>query len=106
MCGTRPDPSSGCATAPHSSRPLAPLFMPGYHDTPPPDHDHRSTDRGSEAPPFQVYLDILRRGLLALERELTDPGAHPALRLVGAAASEAPDVEYDVAREHDRFLAH
>jgi hypothetical protein len=85
-----------------------------------------STDRVSEAAPVQVYLDrssrdrldrlaanldttksdILRRGLLALERELTDPGAHPALRLVGAAAAEAPDVEYDVAREHDRFLAH
>jgi hypothetical protein len=82
-------------------------------------------DRVSEAAPVQVYLDrqsrdrlerlagstgatksdILRRGLLALERELTDPGSHPALRLIGIAAAEAPGVGYDVAREHDRYLA-
>ncbi|MGQ0649580.1 MAG: hypothetical protein ACT4P7_18660 [Gemmatimonadaceae bacterium] len=82
-------------------------------------------DRVSEAAPVQVYLDrnsrdrlarlaanldtsksdILRRGLIALERELTDPDAHPALRLVGAASGEPVALEYDIAREHDRFLA-
>lgn len=84
-----------------------------------------SSDRVSEAAPVQVYLDrgsrdrldrlvanldatksdVLRRGLIALERELTDPSSHPALRLVGAASTETAAVEYDVAREHDRFLA-
>jgi hypothetical protein len=81
--------------------------------------------RVSESAPVQVYLDrqsrlrlerladsmgttkseILRRGLLALEREVTDPSAHPALRLLGVASTEATGVGYDVAREHDRFLA-
>lgn len=86
-----------------------------------------SSDRVSETAPVQVYLDrlsqdrldrlatslgstksdVLRRGLLALERELTDPAAHPALRLVGSVqvGSTLPSIEYDVAREHDRFLA-
>ncbi len=81
--------------------------------------------RVSETAPVQVYLDrqsrrrleqladdlettkseVLRRGLIALERETTDPSSHPVLRLVGAAASEAGSVAYDVAREHDRLLA-
>ncbi|HEX9565094.1 MAG TPA: hypothetical protein VF981_14020 [Gemmatimonadaceae bacterium] len=81
--------------------------------------------RVSETAPVQVYLDrrsrqrleqladnldttkseILRRGLLALERETSDPSAHPVLRLVGAAPTESGPVTYDVAREHDRFLA-
>jgi guanylate kinase len=48
--------------------------------------------------------DNLRRGLHALERELTDPASHPALRLVGIAdESEAPAV--DAARKHDAVLA-
>lgn len=83
------------------------------------------SDRVSETAPVQVYLDrqsrdrldrlatsmvttkseILRRGLLALEREVTDPGAHPALRLLGTASTEPGGVMYDVAREHDRYLA-
>ena len=78
------------------------------------------------AEPVQVYLDlgdrerlerlagrldatkseVLRRGLEALERMLTDPATHPSLRIIGIAAghprSSAPG--YDVAREHDRFL--
>lgn len=82
-------------------------------------------DRASETAPVQVYLDrgsrerldrlaanldltksdVLRRGLVALERELTDPSAHPALRLVGAAPAERASPGYDVARDHDRFLA-
>ena len=82
--------------------------------------------RISEAAPVQVYLDrssrdrlahlsanldlnksdVLRRGLLALEREMLDPAAHPALRLLGS-ATENTDAAftYDVAREHDRLLA-
>ena len=78
------------------------------------------------AEPVQVYLDpadrdrlerlasqldtsksgVLRRGLEALERQLSDPEAHPALQIVGLARAESslpPD--YDVAREHDRHLA-
>jgi len=81
--------------------------------------------RVSEAAPVQVYLDgpsrqrldhltenlgitkseVLRRGLLALERETTDPNSHPALRLVGSVTETPSQVTYDVAREHDRFLA-
>ncbi|MFB3112487.1 MAG: hypothetical protein ACE10G_10675, partial [Gemmatimonadales bacterium] len=50
--------------------------------------------------------DVLRRGLEALERQLLDPEHHPALRIVGIAGNEvAGEVGYDVAREHDRFVA-
>jgi Arc/MetJ-type ribon-helix-helix transcriptional regulator len=50
--------------------------------------------------------DVLRQGLEALERQLTDPATHPALRVIGIAGPEAPPkIGYDVAREHDRFLA-
>lgn len=51
--------------------------------------------------------DVLRRGLEALERQLTDPREHPALRIIGIAvgAGETAEPPYDVAREHDRFLA-
>ncbi len=77
------------------------------------------------AEPVQVYLDpadrdrlerlaaqldtsksgVLRRGLEALERQISDPDTHPALQIIGLAKLErgAP-VEYDVAREHDRLL--
>ncbi len=49
---------------------------------------------------------MLRRGLEALERQLLDPEHHPALRIVGLAGDEvAGEVGYDVAREHDRFVA-
>ncbi|MGH2609019.1 MAG: hypothetical protein ACRDHF_08000 [Tepidiformaceae bacterium] len=50
--------------------------------------------------------DVLRRGIEALERQVLDPAAHPALRLIGIADSEtgAP-AGYDPAVEHDRFLA-
>jgi hypothetical protein len=83
-----------------------------------------SPGRVSEAAPVQVYLDrttkdrldrlvvevgtnksdILRRGLLALERELSDPASHPALRVAGVGNTSAEHA-YDVAREHDAFLA-
>ena len=81
--------------------------------------------RVSEAVPVQVYLgrddrdrldrlaghagvtksEILRRGLLALERDLLDPAAHPSLRLIGIAAAESTADGLDAAREHDRVLA-
>lgn len=87
--------------------------------------DSRPADRVRE--PVQVYLDsadrdrlerlreqlgatkseALRRGLAALEREITDPERHPALRIIGiaGAVTAAARRSYDVAREHDRFLA-
>ncbi|MGH7645131.1 MAG: hypothetical protein ACREMR_06055 [Gemmatimonadales bacterium] len=50
--------------------------------------------------------DVLRRGLEALERQLADPAEHPALRVIGIAQEETgPPLDYDVAREHDRFLS-
>ena len=86
------------------------------------DHDSKRT-RVRE--PVQVYLgpedqerldrlttqlgatksDVLRRGLDALERQVLDPAAHPALRLIGIAAPASEGPDYDPAREHDRFLA-
>lgn len=82
--------------------------------------------RVREAMPVQVYLgaeeqqrldqlaehfeltksEVIRRGLLALERELHDPASHPALRLIGLVDAETgPPLPYDIALEHDRFLA-
>ena len=82
--------------------------------------------RVREAAPLQVYLitdererlerladqldasksDVVRRGLLALERELMSPAAHPALRLIGIADAESTAVSpTDAAREHDAVLA-
>ena len=51
--------------------------------------------------------DVLRKGLAALEREITSPASHPALRVVGLAAAypRRQGPRYDVATEHDRFLA-
>ena len=48
--------------------------------------------------------DVLRRGLEALERELTDPARHPALRIIGLARGTDLPSDDDVAREHDRYL--
>lgn len=89
------------------------------------DDDRPSPSRVRE--PVQVYLDpddqqrlerlrdrlatsksdVLRRGLESLERELTDPEAHPALRIVGIGASGAAEERPggDAAREHDAVLA-
>jgi hypothetical protein len=90
----------------------------------------KRTHEGREKPkraakPVQVYLnpeerarlarltsrldtsksDVLRRGLEALERQLRDPEAHPVLRIVGLAGAETnPPLDYDVAREHDRYV--
>jgi hypothetical protein len=75
--------------------------------------------------PVQVYLDrsginqlsrlvaqtgatkseVLRRGLQALERQLTDPSDHPLARIMGIEAAEVSPAPYNVAREHDRYLA-
>ena len=79
--------------------------------------------RAREAIPIQVYLvgderqrldrlaghldasksDVIRRGLLALERELLSPSEHPALRLIGLADSEVRG-GVDAARTHDQVL--
>jgi Arc/MetJ-type ribon-helix-helix transcriptional regulator len=81
--------------------------------------------RVAEPVPVQVYLDqaasrrlerlterldaskseVLRRGIEALERELTDPAAHPMLRLIGLAEERTDAAGPDPAREHDRVLA-
>ena len=90
--------------------------------------DHASRGGGRAAEPVQVYLapadqdrlgrlrdtlattksDVLRRGLEALETQLSDPDRHPALSIIGlfrgAAAAEAPP-HVDAARDHDEFLA-
>lgn len=84
---------------------------------------------GRVAEPVQVYLspaeqdrltrltqrldtsksDVLRRGLEALEREVTDPASHPALRLIGIGSSDQPGAAAgpgrDAARDHDAILA-
>ena len=47
--------------------------------------------------------DVLRRGLQALEQQLSDPSRHPALRMVGLMNTASAEGE-DGAREHDRIL--
>jgi len=50
--------------------------------------------------------DVLRRGLEALERQMTDPAEHPALRVIGILGPcSAIRDGVDEAREHDRVLA-
>ena len=49
--------------------------------------------------------DVLRRGLVALEREITNPADHPALKLVGLGASDSGTGSPDAARDHDAVLA-
>ena len=90
------------------------------------DNDNNKPEAKRVREPVQVYLDppeqerlerltekldttksdILRRGLEALERELFDPERHPALQIIGIAGAErGGECEFDVAREHDRYLA-
>lgn len=58
-----------------------------------------------------VHLDatksaVIRQALEALEREVVDPARNPLLQLIGMADHlPSPEVGYDVAEEHDRFLA-
>jgi hypothetical protein len=89
-------------------------------------HSHERKTVRRVAEPVQVYLDqtergrldwlaellgetksdVVRRGLEALERQVADPAAHPALKIIGIAEGRARSAApYDIAREHDRFLA-
>lgn len=89
-------------------------------------HSHESRPRRASEP-VQVYLDVpdrarldrmtsqlalsksdvLRRALQALENQLTDPSSHPAIRIIGIAEGHERRTSpgYDVASEHDRYLA-
>lgn len=89
-------------------------------------HDKAQRPARKVAEPVQVYLDsadqdrlerltdqlgstksaVMRQALQALENQLTSPENHPALRIIGIApdAASARD-PYDIAREHDRYLA-
>lgn len=50
--------------------------------------------------------DVIRQGLEALEVRLSDPADHPVLRIIELAKGVTLEpATYDVAREHDRFLA-
>ena len=48
--------------------------------------------------------DVLRRGLEALERQVSDPERHPALGIAGIVSVEE-DSAVDAARDHDDVLA-
>jgi len=48
--------------------------------------------------------DVLRRGLQALEHQLSDLSGHPALRVAGILHASHVEAT-DAAREHDRVLA-
>ncbi len=49
--------------------------------------------------------DVIRRGLEALELQLTEPSSHPVLKLIGMVEEELPNVSSaNVAKEHDRLL--
>ena len=90
-----------------------------------PQHDQGRRPR-RVAEPVQVYLtnsemarlerlteqmganksDVIRRGLEALEEQLTQPDAHPAIRRIGLVDAESLTSDsWDAAREHDRVLA-
>ena len=49
--------------------------------------------------------DVLRRGLDALEKAVTDPATHPALRLIGLGLEKKKPGRADAARQHDQLLA-
>jgi hypothetical protein len=90
----------------------------------------RKRASGRAAEPVQVYLkpdeqdrltrlterlttsksEVLRRGLEALEREVTNPAGHPALAVIGIGMGPPgePDEDaraLDPARDHDAVLA-
>lgn len=87
-------------------------------------YSHDKPPKRRVAEPVQVYLrpsekdrlerltaeldttksDVLRRGLAALELQISDPEHHPALRIIGM-VSTTDDPGIDVAREHDEYLA-
>ncbi len=90
-------------------------------------YSHEKESQRRVAEPVQVYLrpnekdrlerltlkldttksDVLRRGLEALESQLSDPELHPALSIIGIVSTgdEPCGPEIDVAREHDEYLA-
>ena len=91
-------------------------------------YDHETRPRPLRvAEPVQVYLrgdekdrldrltaqldttksEVLRKGLEALERQVTDPDHHPALGVIGIAGStqQPSPSEPDVARDHDHYLS-
>ncbi|MDE0075227.1 MAG: hypothetical protein OXR82_11315 [Gammaproteobacteria bacterium] len=83
------------------------------------------TPKRRVAEPVQVYLrpsekdrlerltaeldttksDVLRRGLKALELQISDPEHHPVLKIIGMVSVPDDDLGIDVAREHDEYLA-
>lgn len=71
------------------------------HEAPAAERDVASPE---PAPNPATKSDELRRGLQALERQLSDPGAHPALRIAGILEASHGETT-DAAREHDRVLA-
>jgi hypothetical protein len=88
-------------------------------------HSHDKAPKRRVAEPVQVYLrpsekdrlerltaeldttksDVLRRGLKALELQISDPEHHPALKIIGMVSVPDDDLAIDVAREHDEYLA-
>jgi len=87
-------------------------------------YSNESSARRRVAEPVQVYLrpaerdrlerlttkldttksDVLRRGLEALEGQLSDPERHPVLDIIGM-VSTSHDAGADIARAHDDYLA-
>jgi hypothetical protein len=53
--------------------------------------------------------EVLRRGLLALEREIREPDEHPMLNAMGIIKTSRPDPlagsGLDPARDHDAYIA-
>lgn len=85
----------GKPKAPRVSEPVQVYLHPGDQDL-----LKRLTERLDT-----TKSDVLRRGLDALERQLTDPADHPALRIIGLGASDTErSPATDPAREHDPFL--
>ncbi len=96
--------------------------MSKFHDTM---KMYNDKAKGRVAEPVQVYLDsadqdrldrltdrlgstksaVMRQALQALENQLTSPENHPALRIIGIAPDGDSVDPFDIAREHDRYLA-
>ena len=88
-------------------------------------YSHDKSPKRRVAEPVQVYLrpsekerldrlteeldttksDVLRRGLKALELQMSDPEHHPVLKIIGMVSVPDDDLGIDVAREHDEYLA-
>jgi hypothetical protein len=86
---------------------------------------HHEGRAGRVSEPVQVYLaredrqtlqrlaehldlsmsDVIRNALAAYEQSVLSPEAHPSLRIIGIAGDVRARDRYDVAVEHDRFLA-